>query len=74
MITERQKQVLELVCQDFTNKEIAEKLLISEKTVDYHRKQMLERSGRKSFVGVVIWAFKYNLLRDNFNEEVIGLA
>jgi DNA-binding NarL/FixJ family response regulator len=42
-LTPRQLEVLELIAQDLTNQEIADQLYISENTVKYHVRQILER-------------------------------
>jgi len=44
-LTEREMEVLRLLCRHMTNKEIAEKLYISENTVKYHKANMLAKTG-----------------------------
>lgn len=61
-ISPRELDVLILVCQQFTSKEIAEKLFISEKTVNGHRNNLLQKTGARNVTGLVIYAAKHNLV------------
>ncbi len=47
LLTDREKEVLLLIKNHFSSKEIAEKLFISSQTVDKHRKNMLEKTGAR---------------------------
>jgi len=44
-LTEREMEILRLLCKHMTNKEIAEELYISESTVKYHKSNMLAKTG-----------------------------
>ena len=55
-LSEREKDVVKLICQEFTNHEIGEKLFISPRTVESHRQRILEKIGAKNTVGIVIYA------------------
>ncbi|MGI5849517.1 MAG: response regulator [Christensenellales bacterium] len=44
-LTEREMEVLRLMCKHMTSKEIAEELFISENTVKYHKSNMLAKTG-----------------------------
>ncbi|WP_185673596.1 response regulator transcription factor, partial [Elizabethkingia meningoseptica] len=44
-LSEREKDVVKLICQEFTNNEIGEKLFISPRTVESHRQRILEKIG-----------------------------
>lgn len=46
-LTEREMEVLRLMCKHMTNKEIADELFISEHTVKYHKSNMLAKTGFK---------------------------
>ncbi|MEZ4858737.1 MAG: response regulator transcription factor [Flavobacteriaceae bacterium] len=61
-ITQREKEVLELICHQKTSQEIAEKLFISKRTVEVHRKNLLEKTGVKNLAGLVVFAIKNNLV------------
>ena len=48
VLTSRQRDVLELVAQGLTNKEIAKALYVTERTIKYHVSQILERLHMRS--------------------------
>lgn len=60
-LTEREIDVLKLICQEYTNPEIAEKLYISVRTVDAHRRNLLQKTGAKNTAGLVKFGIKYNI-------------
>ena len=57
-LTKREKEILLLICDQHTNKEIADKLYISPRTVDGHRNKMLEKTLSKNTVGLIIYAIE----------------
>jgi DNA-binding NarL/FixJ family response regulator len=61
-LTTREIEVLNLICQELTAQEIAEKLFISVRTVDGHRNNLLEKTGARNTAGLVIFAIKNNLV------------
>ncbi len=69
-LTPREIEVLKLICQEFTNKEIAEKLYISARTVEGHRKSILEKTECKSTAGLVIYAIEHKLISVNVSKFV----
>ena len=62
-ITEREKQVVNLICKGMKNKDIAEKLFITETTVRHHLTSIFEKLGLTSRLELVIHAFKHNLVK-----------
>jgi DNA-binding NarL/FixJ family response regulator len=58
--TDRELQVLELVCKEFSNGEIAGIMNISIRTVEGYRQKLIDKSGAKNIAGLVILALKYN--------------
>lgn len=62
VFTERENDVLKLLCQELTTKEIADKLSLSPRTVEGYRKIMQEKIGARNTVGLVIFAMKNNLV------------
>lgn len=60
-LSEREKDVVKLICQEFTNNEIGEKLFISPRTVESHRQRILEKIGARNTVGIVIYAIVHNI-------------
>ncbi len=61
-LTQREKEILELICLQRTSQEIAEELYISKRTVEVHRKNLLEKTEVKNLAGLVIFAIKNNLV------------
>jgi DNA-binding NarL/FixJ family response regulator len=61
-LTEREIEVLKLIAQGFTNKEIAEKLFISVRTVDTHRTNIHQKLNINNTAGLVNYAIKQGLL------------
>lgn len=55
-LSEREKDVVKLICQQHTNHEIAEKLFLSQRTIESHRQRVLDKIGAKNTVGIVIYA------------------
>ena len=51
-ISDREREVLELIAYENTNEEIDEKLYISNNTAKTHRKNLLEKMGAKNTAGV----------------------
>jgi len=63
LLTERELEVLQLICQGFSNQEIGEKLFISKRTVDKHRSNILDKTGTRNTAGLVIFAIKNELVK-----------
>lgn len=61
-ITRREKEILQLIVEEFTTEEIAEKLFISATTVISHRKSLLRKLQAKNTAGLVKAAYEYQLL------------
>ncbi|MCF8366833.1 MAG: response regulator transcription factor [Bacteroidales bacterium] len=55
-LTLREIEVLNLICQEYSSQEIAEKLFISFHTVESHRANLMHKSGTKNTAGLVKWA------------------
>lgn len=64
-LTNREKDVLQYIVKELTNQKISEKLFISVRTVDAHRRNLLEKIGAKNTAGLVAYAFENNLFPDN---------
>lgn len=61
-LSEREKEVLALIAKGFSNKEIAEQLIISVKTVESHKSNVMEKLGLKTRPELVKYAVKKGLL------------
>lgn len=65
-LTNREKEILHFICREFTSPEIAEKLFISESTVNGHRNNLLAKTYARNTAGLVLFAIKNNLFDPDF--------
>ena len=61
-LTEREQEVLELICKGFSNAEIAKMLGVSSRTVDGFRAKLFEKTGAKNAPNLVMFALKNGLI------------
>jgi DNA-binding NarL/FixJ family response regulator len=61
-LNEREKEVLQLICNEFTTQEISEKIFLSPRTVEGIRQKLLEKTSAKNTVGLVVYAFRNGLI------------
>jgi two-component system, NarL family, response regulator NreC len=61
--SEREIEIIDLICDEHTNKEISDKLFISIRTVEGHRLKILEKMNVKNTVGLVVYAIKMGLVK-----------
>ncbi|MBN2350826.1 MAG: response regulator transcription factor [Bacteroidales bacterium] len=61
-LTEREIEILRLISQEYSNPEIAEELFISIRTVDTHRRNLLDKLGVKNTAGLVKYAIKKGII------------
>lgn len=66
--TDREKEIIRLICQQLTAQEIADKVFLSKRTVEGHRTKILEKMNVKNTAGVVIYALRHRLVTE---EEVM---
>jgi DNA-binding NarL/FixJ family response regulator len=64
-LTSRQREVLALLANGMTNKEIAYSLNLSAKTVEAHRAQLMVRLNIRSLAGLVVYAIRHGILDIN---------
>ena len=62
-LTDRETEVLRLILQEMTSKEIAEQLFISKQTVDTHRINIMRKTHSKSIVGLLKYAIRNHLIK-----------
>lgn len=65
-LTRREEEVLELICKGYTNKEIADQLFISQKTVEGHKSNLLDKTATKNSINLMLFAMKNNLIDFDF--------
>ena len=62
-LTKRENEILSLICEGLTNSEIADKLFISNRTVDNHRANLLAKTDTKNTAALVAFAFKNRIIK-----------
>jgi DNA-binding NarL/FixJ family response regulator len=58
--SERELYVLDLICKEYSNSEIADLMNVSVRTAEGYRQKLIDKSGAKNIAGLVIMALKYN--------------
>jgi len=61
-LTKREEEVLGLICKGYDNKEIADKLFISLKTVEGHKTNLLSKTNTKNAINLMLFAIKHHLI------------
>lgn len=62
VLSERELEILKLICQQMTSQEIADKLFIARRTVEGHKGNLLLKTSVKNTAGLVIYAIQNNLI------------
>lgn len=62
LLSERELEILLLICKGLSNQEIAEELFISKRTVDKHRANILAKTNCKNTANLVVFAIKNRLV------------
>jgi DNA-binding NarL/FixJ family response regulator len=61
-LTDRELEIIRLIEQEFSNKQIAERLFISERTVETHRKNIFRKTKTNSVIGLIKYAYEHKLV------------
>ena len=61
-LTQREIEIVGLIEKEMSNKEIADKLFISERTVETHRKNIFRKTKTNSVIGLVKYAYVHKLI------------
>lgn len=61
-LTDREIEIIRLIEKEYNNKQIAEVLFISERTVETHRKNILRKTHTSTVIGLVKYAYEYKLI------------
>lgn len=61
-LTEREIEIIRLIEREYNNKQIAEALFISERTVETHRKNIFRKTDTNSVIGLVKYSYKHKLI------------
>jgi two-component system response regulator DegU len=62
-LSEKELDIIRLVCEEYSNKEIAEKLFLSHRTIDTYREKIMQKIGAKNTAGVVMYAVRNDLIK-----------
>ena len=62
-LSDREKDIVRLLCQELTNKEIGDRLGLSERTIENHRYRTLEKLNLKSTIGLVRYAYETGIIK-----------
>ncbi len=62
VLSDRELEVLLLICKGFSNQEIADQLFISKRTVDHHRASLLTKTNTRNTASLVIHAIKNKMI------------
>lgn len=61
-LTRREKEILQLILDEFTTQEIADKLCLTVSTIETHRSSLLTKTGAKNVVGLIKYTLERGLL------------
>ena len=61
-LTDRELEVIRLIEQEYSNKQIAQTLFISERTVETHRKNIFRKTKTNSVIGLIKYAYEHKLV------------
>lgn len=61
-LTAREKEILNLIAREMSNEQIAEKLFISERTVETHRRNIFTKTKTKTIIGLIKFAMQNGLI------------
>ncbi len=61
-LTSREVEILALIEKEFNNKQIAEALFISERTVETHRKNIFRKTNTNTVIGLIKYAYEHRLV------------
>jgi DNA-binding NarL/FixJ family response regulator len=61
-LTAREIEIIRLIEKEYPNKQIAETLFISERTVETHRKNIFRKTNTNSVIGLVKYAYEHKLI------------
>jgi DNA-binding NarL/FixJ family response regulator len=59
----REKEILKLLYEEYSSKEIAGKLFISERTIEFYRQSLIKKTGAKNIVGLIKYAICNELIK-----------
>lgn len=61
-LSEREVDILQLICKGLNNKELAEKLFVSSRTIELAKTMLMKKTGTSNNAGLIIWAIKNKIV------------
>ncbi len=61
-LTERENEILKLLCQGLTNQELADRLFVSVRTIETSKSRLMEKTNTRNNAGLIIWAIKNKIV------------
>ena len=62
-LTQREIEMLTYICQGLSNKELADKLFVSIKTIESNKAKLMQKTNTKNNAGLIIWAIKNKIIQ-----------
>lgn len=59
----KELEIIRLICQEYSNKEISEKLFLSIRTIEGYREKILEKTNARNTAGIVVYAIRHNIYK-----------
>jgi DNA-binding NarL/FixJ family response regulator len=63
IFTQREKEIIQLLAKEYTNEKIADELNISYRTVETHRKNIMQKTDSHNLAGLLKYFYSHNLLK-----------
>jgi DNA-binding NarL/FixJ family response regulator len=61
--SDKEKEIMMLICRQFTNKEIAKALNLSPRTIEGYREKIQEKTESRNSVGIAVYAIRHNIFQ-----------
>lgn len=61
-LSERETELLNLICQGMTNQQLAEKMFVSLRTIESNKSRLMQKTNTKNNAGLIIWAIKNKIV------------
>lgn len=63
LLSDREKEIISLICREFSTREIADHLHLSQKTISWHRENLMQKTQTKNTAGLVAFAFTHEIVK-----------
>lgn len=71
LLTKRENEILKLILEDKSSKEIAEKLFVSVRTVETHRNNIMKKTKSKSLISLVKFSIRMGWVKNYYYQKPI---